>query len=219
MSKQHLPFGIRVGTNNELLISKEEYQELMAYAKERNVRLENFKRFGGNISLIKEMVDDVVAIAQDFPKLLEGKKSVIIRLEEHSSDNDFATTNHHIISINAKIFNNEDYLKKEYKILSDDRKFVKGTDYRSVIRHEIGHVVANIYGLCPMSIALQVMPEKKKSEIVRYVKLNISLYAADYDDGGEFMSECFSAYYSGIDISFTKEYIKKCKETIAKEGL
>ena len=43
-------------------------------------------------------------------------------------------------------------------MLSDDGKFVQGTDYRSVARHEVGHVVANIYGISPMQVAEQILP-------------------------------------------------------------
>lgn len=40
--KFHLPFGIGVSGNSSLRITKNEYQELMSYARERNVKLEGF---------------------------------------------------------------------------------------------------------------------------------------------------------------------------------
>lgn len=188
----------------------------MAYATERSVRLEGFKRYSGDIVIIKELIDDVCIIAKDFPKLLQGRKSVIVRLDENSPEDDFATTDRHLISVNANIFNDKEYLKKEYHMLSDMGKFVVGTDYRSIIRHELGHVVANFYKINPMELAKKIFPEWSTSEIIKYVKQNLSLYAADYADGREFISECFSAYYSCVDNYFAKEYIRLCKE-IAKE--
>lgn len=212
--KFHLPFGIRINEKNSSYISREEYKELMDHARLHNVKLENFKRFSGDISLIKEMIDDISLIAQDFPMILNTRKSVVVRLDENSPEDDFATTDRHLISINAKIFNNRKYLENEYHMLSEMGKFVKGTNYRSVIRHELGHIVANVYHINPLSIAKEIFPEKSDFELSEYIFENISIYAADYKDGREFISECFSAYYGNVDIWFAKEYVNKCKEII-----
>lgn len=85
--------------------------------------------------------------------------------------------------------------------------FVKDTTYRSIIRHELGHVVSNMYKLNPMEIAQLVLPGLSNTDIIKYVKENLSLYAADYSDGREFISECFSAYYSGVDNDFAKKNV------------
>lgn len=213
-----LPFGIgKPFQSYSTYITKDEYRELMEYARRHNVKLENFKRFSGDISLIKEIIDDTAVIAKDFPELLTARKSVVIRLDETSPIDDFATTDRHLISINAKIFNDRNYLEKEYELLAQMGKFVKGTSYRSVIRHELGHVVANIYKLDPMEIAKSIFPQKSEFKILEYVHDNISQYAADYEDGTEFISECFSAYYGNTKIPFVVKYVKRCKELI-KEG-
>lgn len=103
-------------------------------------------------------------------------------------------------------------------MLSDLGKFVKGTDYRSVIRHEIGHVIANMYHIDSFFIARKVFPEKTDFQIIEYIHDNLSVYASGYKDGREFISECFSAYYSNIDIWFAKEYVKLCKEFVKEES-
>lgn len=197
-------------------ISKEEYREIMDYAFERKIKLEGFKKFSGGIGLIKEIIDDIVEIAQDFPKLLIQRKSIVLRFDEHISESDFATTNRHLISINGDIFNNREYLENEYHMLAEMGNFVKGTSYRSVIRHEVGHVVANIYGWKPMDIAKIVLQTSDENDILDYVMNNLSLYAAEYEDGREFISESFSAYYSSVDNPFAEAYVNKCKE-LAKE--
>lgn len=217
MRKFHLPFGI--GKRVDLYstdISKEEYKELMSYARAKNVKLEGFKRFSGKVSLIKEMIDDVTTIAADFPMIVNAKKCLVLSLDDSQPDADFATTIEHYIYINAKIFNNAEYLQNEYMMAEKEGEFVKGTNYRSVIRHELGHVVANMYKLNPMEIAKDLFPGKTQAEILEYIHDNLSLYASDYVDGREFISEYFSAYYSNVDIPFATEYINKCKE-LAKE--
>ena len=65
-----------------------------------------------------------------------------------------------------------------------------------------------------MEVAQAVKPDMSEAEILVYVSEKLSLYAADYSDGREFISECFSAYYSGVENTFANEYITKCKEYI-----
>lgn len=215
--KFHLPFGIGAKRESLLCISKSEYQDLMSYARDRNVKLEGFKRFTGDISLIKEFVDDVVTVAEDFPRILTDRKCLVVRLDEYSPDDDFATTDRHLISINAKIFNNKEYLRDEYSMLAEMGKFVRGTDYRSVARHELGHVVANIYRIDPMKIAKDILCNRSDFEVLEYIHDNVSMYAGDYEDGREIISECFSAFYGKRDIPFVKEYINKCKEVVKED--
>ena len=213
----HLPFGIRKSHYTySAYITQDEYLSLMDYAREHCVKLENFKKFSGDITLIKELIDDIVIVAEDFPKILTARKSVVIRLDEHSPLEDFATTDSHLISINSKLFNDRLYLEEEYELLARIGKFVKNTNYRSIIRHELGHVVANIYKLDPLEIAQSIFPDKTNEEIIRLIKNTLSLYAADYSDGREFISEYFSAYYSQTDVPYATNYIDRCKE-LAKE--
>lgn len=219
MTRLQLPFGIRtVNSKYSYCISKKEYSELMSYARDRRVKLEGFKHFSGDIALIKEMIDDVVRMAEDFPALINSKKSATIVWDEDAPENDFATTVGHRVLINAKVFNSKDYLEKEYNMIAEAGKFVRGTNYRSVIRHEIGHVVANIYNIDTMKIARAILPGKTDFEILEYVYENISFYASDFVEGREFISECFSAYYSDIDIPFAKEYVRLCKEKVKEES-
>lgn len=214
----HLPFGIRIGSfSNTSYISKEEFIKLSNYANDNNVRLEGFKRFKGDITDIIDLIDNIEVISKDFPRILNGKKSVIISLDESSSEDDFATAIGHIVYINAKLYNDIDYLKSEYDMAMLNGKFVSNTDYHSVIRHEIGHVVANIYNINTMEIAKMILPCLAESQIIEYVREHLSKYAADYKDGREFISEAFSACYSNVDNEFAKKYVEQCK-ILAKGG-
>ena len=71
-----------------------------------------------------------------------------------------------------------------------------------------------MYKLNPMAVAQLILPGLSNTDIIKYVKEHLSLYAADYSDGREFISECFSAYYSEVDNGFAKNYVLKCKELI-----
>lgn len=211
----HLPFGIRQKVyDNSKYISKEEYRELSQYAANNGIRLEGFKQFKGDIEIIKELLDDIITISKDFPMIIIGRKPVTISLYQQSSEDDFATTINHIVYLNAKLYDASDYLKSEYESAMEQNKFVYGTDYRSVIRHEIGHVVANIYKIDPFEIARKVLPNMNKTQIKEYIRDNLSIYASEYDDGREFISESFSAYYSKVNNDFAEKYVEECKNYI-----
>lgn len=214
----HLPFGIRRGNfENTSFITKSEYQELMSYARANHIKLEGFKQYNGNITDIIELIDDIMVICNDFPKILEGRRSLVISLDTNSSEDDFATTVGHIVYLNAKLYADINYLSSEYRLAVEQKKFVKNTNYHSVIRHELGHVVANTYGIDTMNIAEGILTGKSQAEIIEFVKNNVSYYAADYSDGREFISECFSAYYSNVAIPFAGKYVEQCKEIARRD--
>lgn len=219
MIRLKLPFVLGGNSHSvySTFISKEEYTRIMRYARQRDIKLEGFKKFSGDIHVIEEMVDDILAISKDFPRILTSRKSIVISNDIDSYEDDFATTIDHIIYINSHIYNNTEYLKNEYNVVAQKGHFVKDTTYRSIIRHEVGHVVSNMYRIDPMMVAKNILPDKTNPEIIEYVKHTLSLYAADFPDGREFISECFSSYYSGVDNEFAQKYVDYCIK-LAKEA-
>ena len=127
----------------------------------------------------------------------KGKNKLTISLDEHMKADDFAITRGHIIYINADAFRDINILRKEYDKLAREGWFVKGTDYRSIIRHETGHVVANIYGINGMEIAMDITGNSRK-EVMRYISSNLSEYAGAFKDGSEIISEVFSDVFGSI---------------------
>lgn len=195
---------------NAHTISKEEYQELRVYATRQNVKLSGFKHFVGDISLIKELVDDIMEIAKDFPLITQGRKTVEIVLDDSSKEDDFATTVDHVIYINSNLFSDLAYLDSEYTLAVEQGKFVKGTNYRSVIRHELGHVVSYKYRINSMDIAKKILDTQSKTKVLDYVRKNLSFYSAECSDGSEIISESFSAYYGNTNNEFADKFIKEC---------
>lgn len=180
-------------------ISNDKFKEIMSYGRDKGIRLSGFKQFDGDIQTVKDLVDDVDAIAVDFPLIKEGKKPVTIQLDENIAPNDFAITRNHIICINANAFRDTKRLAEEYQKLVDSGWFVKGTDYRSIIRHEVGHVVVNKYRLDGLETAKAVTGAKSKAITLHTVKKELSEYAASYEDGTEIVSEAFSGVYSSTE--------------------
>lgn len=88
----------------------------------------------------------------------------------------------------------------------EQNRFVKGTDYRSIIRHELGHVVGKLYFISPIKTAQKVLDMIPK-EVIKYVKNNLSTYSAEQEKGLEIISEAFSAIYSDVNKWFCIEIL------------
>lgn len=98
----------------------------------------------------------------------------------------------------------------KYESLSKEGWFVKGTDYRSIVKHETGHVVANIYGINGMEIAMDITGNSRK-EVMRYISSNLSEYAGAFKDGSEIISEVFSDVFGSDNPSeFSLRFIEEC---------
>lgn len=200
-------------------ISKEEYRELSSYARESGVVLEGFKRFDGDINIIKQAIDDANEIAEKFPEIKNGRKKLTISLDEYMNPDDFAITNGHIIRINADAFRDAEVLRAEYEKLEKERWFVKGTDYHSIIKHETGHVVANLYGIDGLEIAKKLTGINSTTELMMYLENNLSLYASEYEDGSEIISEVFAdAFGTDNPSEFSLRFMDECAK-IKEKGM
>ncbi|MBQ9437315.1 MAG: hypothetical protein IJU50_03200, partial [Lachnospiraceae bacterium] len=72
------------------------------------------------------------------PKILDEKNGIWLELD-YNLGTDFATTESgHIIHLNAAYFSNLEMLEKDYESCVSDGRFVKGTDWRAIGRHEAG---------------------------------------------------------------------------------
>nr|DAU98177.1 MAG TPA: minor capsid protein 2 [Caudoviricetes sp.] len=194
-------------------ISIEEYKELMQYAREHGIELMGFKQYDGIVSTIKDLVDDAEQVAKRYPGIISGKKRLTIRLSELLDDEDFAETQGHIININANAFRDIDVLRKEYAKLVDKGWFVKGTDYHSIIYHELGHVVANKYQIDILKNA-EIITGKKDAELLEFIKANLSQYAGSYVDGREIIAESFSSVFGSGNSEFALKFIETCDSII-----
>ena len=162
------------------------------------------------------MLEDIVEIAVDFSLIVDGRRGVWLELD-YNPGSDFAKAEDHIIHLNGGYFGDLEQLEREYDQAVEEHRFVKGTDWRAIARHEIGHVVSNLYHIDPMEVAFTVRREKNKARLLQAMENELSLYSAEYEDGREIISECFSAYYSKVGNQFADEYVKRCMEVSKDE--
>ena len=199
-------------------ISKAAYKDLREYAEHHMVKISGFKDFVGDIEVIKTVIDDINAIAADFSAILEGRRSICLELDYNMGEDFASTISQHIIHLNAVYFSDLRILAPDYADGEMSGRFVKNTDWRAIVRHEVGHVVANTYRIDPMTIAMDIMKTKSKKEVLFRLTQELSIYSAAYEDGREIISESFAGYYSSTDNEFAKEFVKRCIEMTKKAG-
>ena len=201
-------------------ITTEQYKDLMQYANEKRVNLQNFRHFDGDIETAKGIVDDTSEMLALYPGVNDGRREVVVELgNEFMDSRDFAKTDGRIITINPKAFRNTERLAEEYKKLVDDGWFVKGTDWRAIIKHEFGHVVANCYKIDGMAIAKMALQTESKVKVLDYCMSNLSEYSAASKNGAEIIAECFASVYNSSDKnSFALTFVEECANLILKKG-
>ena len=168
-------------------INKIELEELQAYAEERKIKLRGFETFDGDVSLIREFIDGMDRVARDFPEVYTAFKTGLqIVNDKNMHWEDYADAGHHSsIRINQAAFRSRTELKHDYEIRVEEGRFVKGTTYRCIAYHEMGHVVLNALRLSQHELVDGVDREK----ISEYAVLS----------RGEGIAETFSAIYGGVD--------------------
>ncbi len=197
-------------------ISKSDYDTLSDYAADRSIRISGFKDYVGNITTIIQIIDDIVLISHDFPQVLQHKRPVTLELD-YGLGPDYATTRNHIIHLNAAYFSNIQILINDYREGVQEGRFVSNTDWHSIIRHELGHVVANIYHIDSLKCALKILNTYSRIKVMEYLSDHLSLYSTEYEDGREIIAESFSAYYGHTGNVFAYAFVEACK-TLAKEA-
>ena len=126
---------------------------------------------------------------------------------------DFAITHGRIISLNLDAYRDVEVLKNEYQKLVDEGWFVKGTDYKAIVNHEFGHVVADVYKINPLKIACEITGMNSKATVI-WLHSNLSKYAGSFDDGREIISEVFADMSSDNPGEFSRKFYAKVLEAI-----
>lgn len=209
-------------------ISRKKFEELREYANSNGIYLENFKDYTGDIQEIKEFIDKIVLVSKDFPALITDKKSIRLGLcfKDIEYYPDFAYTERYMIKINGMMYNESIVAENTYKQAETTGHFVRGTCYKDVPYHELGHAVCDIYNLEPLLIAKEITNIQSEARLIQFLVDNLSTYSTvknseitnkyDYFDGCEIIAESFCAYYSGVKNQFAKDYVETCKKLVRR---
>ncbi|MFQ9546386.1 MAG: hypothetical protein ACLR02_15375, partial [Clostridium sp.] len=195
------------------LISKEEYKELRGYAESKGIVLSEFKKFDGDVVLVKEIIDDMSMLANKYPILKDKKKPLTLKLQYYMQDEDFAQSKKHIICINGKMLRSKEILKKYYLSLSEEKWFTANTSYRAIVKHEIGHTIHDLYKINTIDISKKILNVESEKELFIKLKSYLSIYSSTRLDGSEILSEVFAEFY---DSKKPREFSLKFMEEVDK---
>ena len=118
--------------------------------------------------------------------------------------------------MNANAYRDVGILQKEYQKAVEEGWFVKGTDYRAIIHHEFGHVVANVYKIDSLKIACEITGKSPK-ETLDFLDINLSHYAGGFNDGREIISEVFADLSTNNPCEFSRKFYAQMLEVIKSE--
>ena len=141
----------------------------------------------------------------------------MLTLNENLDAADFAvTTKIRNVNLNANAYRDLEKLKMEYQKAVDEGWFVKGTDYRAIIHHEFGHIVAKTYNIDSLKIACEItrMTPKKTLD---YLDEHLSHYSAGFENDKEIISEVFADISIGKPSDFSQKFYSKMLKLIEGE--
>lgn len=194
-------------------IAEEKRKPLMAYARQKNIRLANTRNEGFDVHAIRDYIDMAEMVTQDFPELLgDGRKKLTLKLA-YLDDDTFASTPKgltHIVEVNVKSVRDLERLKEEYAKLADNGWFVAGTDHKSIIPHELGHIFEQLHNIDSVAIAEDILGLNGE-QLFAKIRTALSRYAGETIDGSEIISEVFSAHYGNGNNWFAEEFFKRVK--------
>ncbi len=194
------------------ILSKEEYRQLRELAEIKRIYLSGVKNFDGKFETVKEVIETLSDLQNKFPNVVSGGKRLTLTLNYTMDAEDFAvTTKIRNVNLNADAYRDVDILRAEYQKSVKEGWFVKGTDYRAIIHHEFGHIVANVYKIDSLKIACEVTGLSPK-QTLDWLKKNLSAYASSFADGGEIISEVFADLSTGKPSDFSRKFYDRVFE-------
>lgn len=78
--------------NPDNIITREQYKELRDYASEKGISLSGFRKFDGDVDLIKEAIDTLNQNLLEFPAVVDVKHPLTLALIHTLDSDDFAVT-------------------------------------------------------------------------------------------------------------------------------
>ncbi len=206
-------------------ISNEELKEIFEFAERHDVQIGHaanptggFETYCGNIDILKNIITEVEIQQNSLLFANLNTKNVILvydnvlGYEGDPSKIDvgaFAVRNGRIITLNKFMFDDSDFLIKEYNSAVEEGVFVKDTTYVNIIAHEFGHIIdGKSKSLYSKTVdILEQLAFYNGMTTEEFIYQNISKYARSKNDKeiyGELIAEINSLLYSKPDSDIIK---------------
>lgn len=185
-------------------ISQSDLNQIIEYAKSKDVQIGSlnnptggFERYRGNIKILRELINEISI--QQQKELFIGSKirkpalyyGYILGYDGDRSKidvNAFAETTGRTITLNKFMFDDSEHLMREYAVAEKQHYFVKGSNYKHIIPHEIGHIInkGNKALIVKIIAVLEETANKQNLSLDDFIKNHISSYAADKNIDGSY---------------------------------
>jgi SPP1 gp7 family putative phage head morphogenesis protein len=234
--RNNLPKFYKDNRNVGKEISKDDLNEVIEFAKSKGVQIGvegkktgGFENYCGDIKVIKNIIEEVSRQQESYLYKKYSVKNTILLYDNvlgYEGDKSkidvdaFAETRGRTITLNKFMFDDSEYLKKEYKNAESAGFFVKGTDYRNIISHEVGHIIEknnpSLYN--KMINVFEEQANSMNMDLDMYIKKNISIYAGNAGQDNKFnvhYNELIAEVNSLLSYNEKNDIIK----LIRKEGV
>jgi hypothetical protein len=189
------------------------YKKLREYADLRGVKLSRFIYKPVDVELAKEFIDAAEFVLKKFPELRGSEKKPFTLRLSCMPNEDFAIVyknKPNILNLNSKKVRDKERLVADYTKMESSGWVAKGTDYKSVVYHEMGHMFGFINKIDATKAAMivgSIMGDFSAEAIVNKLKNDLSDYSTT---NGEIISEMFSAFFGSHRNDFVFAFIEKC---------
>ena len=160
------------------IVTKEEREDLISYAKQKGINLYALNRFDGDPALLKAQIDEIAKQREEYPELFSQHQSLTITFEKPKKNNDqyFAETRNMMITYNTYALRDRKFTESQFG------NYFSFREAEGIAKHEVGHIIEKIYGFKCLDLAYRayenVYGEKPSFENIMYfLKNNISIAA------------------------------------------
>lgn len=196
------------GADKNKLISKEDRNDLTDFASQFGIKIQGLKKFDGDIAVLREFVEESGNVLSLFPSLFFDSRRPLTLSLANLADDDFGITRGHVIELNKAIFRDKALLEKRYQDLVDEGWFAKGTNYKSIIHHEMGHVISDKFGIDNLAVAKGIT-NLSGGDLFDFIEQNLSEYAGKHFDGVEIPSEALSSFMGNEPSVFALQFVRE----------
>lgn len=188
------------------MMRRKAYKALRAYAKDRNVALRGFKNSDADPRAVKMAIDAIHTVTKEHPELLSFRGGTIVLSNAGMDSVTFAQVplgkdgipKWGIIEINNAAMRDLSVFEAEYLKAADEEGFyVRGTDVKSVLYHELGHHYQHVHGINARQ-AVESATGKSGFDANEYLNGNLSEYAGKGYNLDEAIPEAFSGHYGEV---------------------
>lgn len=203
------------------VIDEKDLQRIYIKAESYGIRIQGFETYCGDVQVLDNIIEYINK--SNSKLLLRGKrKDIILNYDNvlgYEGDNSmidigaFAETRGKTITLNKFMFDDSDYLVKEYQDSLYKKYFAPGTSYLNIFDHEYGHILDknNPYIYKKVLDEINKRAYNKGESVHKFINDNISRYAKTINDKGDY-SELIAELYSmanGSEREFALDIFRK----------